>query len=131
MPVVSVTRLHLRSVRFLPAFFWYSKKSARQAKKTPGNLGAKLRKTHGLAFWTLTMWQNRGALRTFVSASPHKEAMQRLPYWCDEGAFADWEEDSTQWPHWEEAAQRLSANGRLAQVLYPSAQQQQGKVVTS
>lgn len=77
------------------------------------------------------MWQNRGALRTFVSASPHKEAMQRLPYWCDEGAFADWEEDSTQWPHWEEAAQRLSANGRLAPVLYPSAQQQQGKVVTS
>lgn len=131
MPIVSVTRLHLRSVRFLPAFFWYSNKSARQAKKTVGNLGVNLRKTNGLAFWTLTMWQSPEAMRVFVLAYPHKEAMQKLPYWCDEAAFADWEQDSTQWPSWEEAAQRLGASGRLARVLYPSAQQKAGKVVTT
>jgi hypothetical protein len=131
MPIVSVTRLHLRSVRFLPAFFWYSNKSARQAKKTVGNLGVNLRKTNGLAFWTLTMWQSPEAMRVFVLAYPHKEAMQKLPYWCDEAAFADWEQDSTQWPSWEEAAQRLGASGRLARVLYPSARQKPGKVVTT
>ena len=109
MQIVSVTRLHLRSVRFLPAFFWYSNKSARQAKKTAGNLGVNLRKTNGLAFWT----------------------MQKLPYWCDEAAFADWEQDSSQRPSWEEAAQRLGASGRLARVLYPSARQKAGKVVAT
>lgn len=131
MAIVSVTRLHLRSLRFLPAFFWYSNRSARQAKKTPGNLGVNLRKTNGLAFWTLTMWQSPKAIRAFVLASPHKEAMQKLPYWCDEAAFADWEQDSTRWPDWEEAAQRLSASGRLARVLYPSARQKAGRVVTT
>jgi hypothetical protein len=131
MPIVSVTRLHVRSVRFLPVFFWYTNKSLRQARQTSGNLGVKLRKTKGLAFWTLSMWENNGAIRTFVSASPHKEAMRRLPYWCDEASFADWEQNATNWPSWEQAGEKLSAAGRLASVLYPSKQHKAGNLVTS
>jgi Domain of unknown function (DUF3291) len=131
MPIASVTRLHLRSIRFLPAFFWYTNRSSRQAKQTAGNLGVKLRKTKGLAFWTLSMWQNDQSLRAFVSASPHKDAMRRLPRWCDEASFADWQHETTTWPPWEEAAGKLSADGRLARVLYPSAEHRAGKLVTS
>ena len=131
MPIVSVTRLHLRSIRFLPAFFWHSNKSFRQAKKTAGNHGAKLRKTNGLAFWTLTLWRDNGAMRNFVAASAHKEAMQKLPHWCDEAAFAHWEQPSTEWPSWETAAEKLATGGQLARVLHPSGEHQSGKVVTS
>jgi hypothetical protein len=60
----------------------------RQAKRTPGNLGVRVRKTNRLAFWTLAMWRDNQAIKTFVPASPHREAMQKLPHWCDEAAFA-------------------------------------------
>ena len=44
--------------------------------RTPGNLGVRVRKTKGLAFWTLAIWRDNQAIRTFVPPSPHKEAMQ-------------------------------------------------------
>ena len=101
MAIISVTRLHLRSLRFFPGFFWYTRRSIWQAKRTPGNLGVRVRKTKGLAFWTLAMWRDNQAIRAFVPASPHREAMQKLPHWCDEAAFADWEQDTADWPSWE------------------------------
>ena len=130
MPVVSVTRLHLRSMHFLPKFFWYTLRITRQAKQTPGNCGVRLRKTEGLAFWTLTVWQTIEAMRKFLFASPHKGAMQKLPHWCDEASFADWEQSTTDLPSWDKASERLRASGRLAKVLYPSERQKAGEIVT-
>lgn len=52
MTVVSVTRLRVRSARFLLPFLWQAVRSALQAKRSRGNLGVRLRKTRGLAFWT-------------------------------------------------------------------------------
>jgi hypothetical protein len=131
MVIVSVTRLRLRSIRFFPGFLWYTGRSVRLAKRTPGNLGVTVRKTKGLAFWTLAMWRDNQAIRTFVPASPHKEAMQKLPYWCDEAAFADWEEETADWPSWGTAAEKLAASGRLVNVLHPSEQHQAGRIETS
>ena len=131
MAIISVTRLRLRSMRFFPAFFWYTRRSIWQAKRTPGNLGARVRKTNGLAFWTLSIWSNDAAIRAFVPASPHREAMQKLPHWCDEAAFADWEQDSSDWPSWETASEKLSTAGRLVNVLYPSERQKVGVIETS
>ena len=131
MPIVSVTRLHLRSLRFFPGFLWYTRRSIRQAKSTPGNLGVRVRKTRGLAFWTLSIWRDNQAIRAFVPASPHKEAMQKLPHWCDEAAFADWEQDTADWPSWETAAEKLAATGRLVDVLHPSERQKAGTIATS
>jgi hypothetical protein len=131
MPIITVTRLRLRSLRFFPGFLWYTRRSIRQAKRTPGNLGVKLRKTNGLAFWTLSMWQDNQAIRTFVPASPHREAMQKLPHWCDEAAFADWEQQSADWPLWETAAEQLAASGRVVKVLHPSEQHGAGRIETS
>jgi hypothetical protein len=132
MVIISITRLHLRSIRFLPGFLWYARLSFKQALRTPGNLGVKLRKTKGLAFWTLTMWQNNQAIRAFVPASPHREAMQKLPHWCDEAAFADWQQqDTSDWPSWEVATEKLRTTGRLVDVLQPSEKHKAGKVETS
>jgi heme-degrading monooxygenase HmoA len=131
MPIVSVTRLHLRSVRFFPGFLWYTRRSIWQAKRTPGNLGVRVRKTKGLAFWTLAMWRDNQAIRAFVPASPHREAMQKLPHWCDEAAFADWEQDTADLPSWETAREKLAATGRLVDVLHPSEQHKAGLIETS
>ena len=128
MPIVSVTRLRLRSLRFFPGFLWYTRRSIRQAKRTPGNLGVRVRKTRGLAFWTLSIWRDNQAIRAFVPASPHKEAMQKLPHWCDEAAFADWEQDTADWPSWETASEKLVATGRLVDVLHPSERQKAGVI---
>jgi hypothetical protein len=131
MAIVSVTRLHLRSLRFFPGFLWYTRRSMRQAKKTPGNLGVRVRKTKGLAFWTLAIWRDNPAIRTFVPAWPHKEAMQKLPHWCDEAAFADWEQDTADWPSWETASEKLGTSGRLVNVLHPSEQHRASRIETS
>jgi hypothetical protein len=131
MTIISVTRLHLRSLRFFPGFFWYTRRSIWQARRTAGNLGVRVRKTKGLAFWTLAMWRDNQAIRAFVPASPHKESMQKLPHWCDEAAFADWDQDTADWPSWETASERLAATGRLVPVLHPSEQHKAGKIETS
>ena len=131
MPIVSVTRLHLRSGRFLLSFLWYTIRSGRQARRTPGNLGVKLRKTNGLAFWTLSMWQTVEAMKRFMFALPHREAMRKLPHWCDEASFGDWELNTTEWPLWDQAAEKLRTSGRLAKVLHPSEPQKAGRIETS
>ena len=77
------------------------------------------------------MWRDHQAIRAFVPASPHKEAMQKLPDWCDEAAFADWEQDTAEWPSWELARKKLAATGRLVDVLHPSEQHKAGLIETS
>jgi len=131
MALVSVTRLHLRAIRFLLPFSWYVAGSARQARRAAGNLGVQLRKTKGLAFCTLTMWQDEAAMKTFRGNSPHREAMQKLAGWCDEASFAHWEQDSTAWPSWEYASEQLRSSGRLSKVLHPSENHNAGRIVTN
>ena len=131
MTVVSVTRLRVRSARFLLPFLWQAVRSALQAKRSRGNLGVRLRKTRGLAFWTLTMWTDNSMMREFRSTPPHREAMRRLPYWCDEASYAHWDQDGSSMPAWEHATERLAVLGQLSKVLYPSPDHQAGRVGTT
>ena len=103
----------------------------RSGKRKGGNFGVRVRKPRGLAFWTLSIWRDNQAIRAFVPASPHKEAMQKLQHWCDEAAFADWGQDTADWPSWETASEKFVATGRLVDVLYPSEQQKAGVIETS
>jgi len=77
------------------------------------------------------MWRDNEAIRAFVPASPHREAVRNLPYWCDEAAFADWEQDTTDWPAWEIAQEKLATTARLVSVLYPSEKQKAGRIESS
>ena len=70
MPLVAVTRLRTRSARFVLPFGWYTWCSFRQAKHAPGSLGVKLRKAEGLAFWTLTSWQDEAAMSAYRITPP-------------------------------------------------------------
>lgn len=125
---VSITRLRLRSVRFFLPFVWHSRRSARQAEASAGCRGVRLRKTSGLAFWTLTGWDSEDAMKAFRGRSPHREIMAKLPHWCDEAAVGHWIHQGDELPSWEAGVERLAAEGRLSRVLHPSAEQKAGRI---
>jgi hypothetical protein len=70
-------------------------------------------------------------MRAFRVASPHRDAMRKLPYWCDEASYAHWDHGAQVMPSWKEAAEKLSASGQLSKVLYPSDDQKAGRIVIS
>ena len=130
MALISVTRLRLRSWRFLPAFVWAAQRSSRQALRSAGNLGLVTRKTRGLAFWTLSVWNDEKAMAAFRAASPHREAMAKLAHWCDEAAVGHWQQEGSAMPDWNTAAAQLAAIGRLSRVHQPSHGQRAGRIST-
>jgi heme-degrading monooxygenase HmoA len=123
MPLVSVTRLRLRSWLYLPAFFLHSTRSANQAAAAPGNLAVRLLRDRGNAFWTMTAWSSDAEMKAFMHAGAHGAAMRKLLDWCDEAAVTHWTQDSASLPTWEEGHERLQREGRRAKVNHPSASQ--------
>ena len=116
----SVTRLRVRSIRFLPAFLWYTFLTQRQVEKSPGFVGGRLLVDSKLTFWTLTVWESEKAMKAFRGAGAHVRVMSRLPKWCDEAAYAHWSPAGDTIPEWTEAHQRLVAEGRLSRVEHPA-----------
>jgi hypothetical protein len=128
MPLMAVTRLRIRSYRFLVPFAWQAWRSFRQAKQAAGNFGAKVRRAEGLAFWTLTAWQDEAAMHAYRITRPHRDAMPKLLEWCDEAAVAHWHQASAELPGWETVERRLADSGRVSKVNHPSAYQQAGRL---
>ena len=62
MVLISVTRLWVRSFRYLPGFILYALLSVRQAKRAPGNLGVGLLRDADRTFWTCTAWRDEAAM---------------------------------------------------------------------
>jgi len=60
---VSVTRLKLRSPRFLLPFVVYALRSARQAKRSPGNVATGVTRDRHGAFWTRSVWTDQASMR--------------------------------------------------------------------
>jgi len=120
MPLVSVTRLRIRSWRYFPSFLIYALRTSRQAKNSSGNLAASVLRDSDNTFWTRTMWTTESAMKSFMSSGPHKRVMPRLPEWCDEAAVVHWVQDTGQEPDWQETYRRLQADGRRSRVNHPS-----------
>jgi len=90
MVFVSVTRLRIRSIFFLPQFMWYAIRSLRQAQRSPGLVGGRLMREARNAFWTMTAWDADAAMNAFRTHGAHRDAMPKLLDWCDEAAVAHW-----------------------------------------
>lgn len=73
--LISITRLRVRSLWFLPGFIFYALRSARQARSIPGNLDTGLLREANNTYWTRTAWQDETAMRAFMMAMPHRRAM--------------------------------------------------------
>lgn len=54
MPFVSIMRLRVRSVRFLPGFALHTLRSIRQVRHAPGFRGGSLLADRAWTFWTMT-----------------------------------------------------------------------------
>jgi hypothetical protein len=127
MPIVSVTRLHVRAWRFLPAFIVASYRSARQARHTGGFLTGSLGVEPPKAFWTMTVWQDDAAMRSFRNSGVHLHTMPKLLGWCDEASYVHWVTDAASVPTPAEAHHRLAGEGKVSKVNHPSAAQLAGR----
>ena len=117
---VSVTRLRVRKVRYLPGFAYYTIRSYFQARKAKGNLLTAIARDEGLVFWTKTAWESELAMRNFRNSGEHRTIMPKLATWCDEATYVHWLQDSRYLPSWPEACTRLIEEGTVSKVHFPS-----------
>ena len=108
----SVTRLRVRSLRYVPGFLWMTLLSQRQVVRAPEFVGGKLLIDARRTFWTLTAWGSERAMKAFRGSGPHAKVMPKLLEWCDEACDAI--------PSWPEAYEHLQSEGRLSRVAHPS-----------
>jgi Domain of unknown function (DUF3291) len=123
MPFVSITRLRVRSWRYLPGFLIQSFRAARQAKLAAGNRAVSVLRDGDHTFGTRTVWRDEAAMRSFMRSGGHLHIMARIPEWCDEAdeaALAHWVQDDNEPPSWPEAYRRLQQEGRRSRVNHPS-----------
>ena len=120
MPVVSITRLRVRSWSYFPAFLITALRAAWQAKNADGSLAVKIFRERRNAFWTSTSWESEAAMKNFMLARPHGPAMRKLLEWCDEAALVHWTQPGGELPSWAEAHRRIQQEGRPSKVNHPS-----------
>jgi hypothetical protein len=116
--LTSVTRLRVRSLKYLPAFLWMTLLSQRQVVRAPGFVGGGLLMDAGWTFWTLTSWESERAMKVFRGAGPHAKVMSRLVEWCDEASYAHWIPAGASVPSWREAYEHLVAEGKVSRVAH-------------
>jgi hypothetical protein len=118
--LVSVTRLRVRSWRFMPRFFIGALRAARQAGRAEGNVATSLLREARNTFWTRTAWESEQAMKAFMMAGVHRRLMRSLLEWCDEAAVVHWEQEEAALPSWEDAHARMQRDGRRSKVNHPS-----------
>ncbi|EPC03294.1 hypothetical protein L861_17275 [Litchfieldella anticariensis FP35 = DSM 16096] len=112
MPVLSVTRLHVRSWRHVPVVLLATLRSAHQARRAEGNLAVAVLGDVKNTFWARSAWQNEDAMRAYIWSGVHRRIMSNLSTWCDEAAVAHWEAEKPEIQSWEEAHHYLQRYGR-------------------
>ena len=120
MIFVSLTRLRVRSFRFVPRFVLHTLRSVRQVKKAPGFQHGALLPDRSWTFWTMTAWDTQESMRQFMTTGTHSRAMPHLLDWCDEASVAHWSQPETTLPSWTEADKRMREGGRASKVRNPS-----------
>ncbi|MBC7925578.1 MAG: hypothetical protein H7039_07965 [Bryobacteraceae bacterium] len=116
---VSVTRLRLRSLLFLPQFFNLSSGSIQQAAASPGFRGGATLFDRKFTFWTITMWDGERDMKSYRGAGAHAQAMPKLAVWCSEAVVSHWNQDSAELPSWPDAHRHLMASPRWSTVRHP------------
>ena len=129
MPVVSVTRLHVRSRWHLPQFLFHSLRSIRQVRRASGFLGGWTSNDTDGGFWTATVWQDVTAMRAFRNSGAHLRAMPKLLHRSDQASFTHFDQTGTAAPTPEVAYDRLKRDGRMSKVNAPSSQHVAGERV--
>jgi hypothetical protein len=124
MAVIVVTRLRLKDPALLDDFFTDALAAIEQAQKSDGNLGVDALADANNAWWSVTSWQERRLMQSYVRTEPHRTIQSHLDRYCDEATFVDWEQDSSDLPDWPTNWRHLVADGQAAELSQPSAAHQ-------
>ena len=127
MTFISITRLRVKSVFNLLQFMKANEASVKSIGQIKGFITGKELVDKSLVFWTLTAWESEESMKQFRNGNAHRAAMQKLPVWCDEGAYHHWVQEDNNLPDWDTASKRLMEEGKLTKVKAPSKAQQAGK----
>lgn len=140
MPLVSVTRLRLRSRRYLPRFAYDTWAITRQARRSPGFLKGRLFRGSdrplliGLvvgrlpSFWTMTMWVDRDSMMAFRNGGAHRDVLPKFPEWGREASTVNWTQDSEELPDIGEAHRRMVEDGEPMSLRHPSDAHASGEI---
>src|SRR5579862_9124677 len=128
--VVSVTRLHIRGVRFLPPSLIAALRATLQAQRAAGCVSGMTGNESAIGYWTVTGWDSLHAMQAFRNSGVHLRTMRRLLDWCDEAAFARWESPERRLPDAVEAHRQLATLGHLSKVAHPSSRHAAGSAVS-
>lgn len=112
MPFISITRLRIRSMRFLPAFGLHTTRSLAQVRKASGFRRGSLLLDRRWTFWTMTAWERDTDMRGYMQGGAHRAAMPYLLDWCDQASVVHWTEIEQELPAWAEADRRMRQDGR-------------------
>lgn len=129
MTFISVTRLRLRSPRYLPLFAWYTFHSSQQIRRAPGFITGAFIQEPKLSFWTVSAWSEQAAMRHYRNRDAHRRAMPKLLDWCDEASIAHWEQADATLPTANEALAQMVAQNHLSKVRNPSADHAAKRIV--
>ena len=119
MTLVSVTRFHLRSVRFFPFFMIHANRAIAQVRKADGFLAGAVQRDEELAFWTMTLWRDEHAMRAYGASGAHGRALPHLADWADEAGVVRWMQPGRDLPDWRRAVRRLRCDGRSSSLRHP------------
>lgn len=75
---VSITGLRLKGPWVAMRFWWHAIRSMTQAQAAPGNISASARMINGVNH-TLSVWEDKAAMRRFMLSGPHGKAMRAFP----------------------------------------------------
>jgi quinol monooxygenase YgiN len=106
--VVLLSFLPLNSAWQLPRLVLSMTRVRRQLRTSPGLIGYSLAAQLGAKqFWTLSVWEDEAALRTFVAAPPHLPVMTTMSPYLGKTRFVRWNVKGTELPlQWDDALKR-------------------------
>ena len=85
------TKLRLSRFRDIPGFLVASTTVSRQARRSPGFVGLRLRaQFRSRHFWTVTAWRDEASMIAFVRTDPHRGVMRRFARRMESSTSARW-----------------------------------------
>lgn len=127
MYTVSITRLRVRSIFYMPLFLLHAMRTMMQAQKADGVAGVETRFEKNNVVWTKTVWHDEALMKKYRGSGAHQIAMRMLSEMCNEASVARWQQPAADLPTWEEAHRRMLTEGKLSKVKHPSPLQSAGK----
>jgi hypothetical protein len=109
---VSVTGLTLKSFLYYPKFMYYAGPSSMQAQNADGNVLTRTTSVNGVQH-TLTVWEDKMAMRKFMVAGAHRKAMAITSEVAvlEKTKVYGYESDTI--PTWDEAIEIWEKHGKL------------------